>query len=272
MKNASGVLILGLAGAAIIALVVALGVVIARDLLNSLRATTRLLEAFANGDLRQQEADSASELGELGDALNQALSAIAGTVHRIARASDHVASASEQISASAAEQAQSTERQKNQTAQIATTMRQMSSTVLQVSDNSASVAVASRQAAAVAHAGGNIVEEALTKMRAIAGSVSSTAEKLQELGKSSDKIGRIIGVIDDIADQTNLLALNAAIEAAHAGEHGRGFAVVAEEVRKLAERSARATKEIAEMILTVQEETESRWSRWTRAPNRWKRE
>jgi methyl-accepting chemotaxis protein len=99
------------------------------------------------------------------------------------------------------------------------------------------------------------VDDTLGKMHAIAEAVRATAKKVDELGKSSDQIGRIVGVIDDIADQTNLLALNAAIEAARAGEQGRGFAVVADEVRKLAERTTSATKEIAQMIENIQDET-----------------
>ena len=176
-------------------------------------------------------------------------------IQSIAQTAEHVASASEEISSSAAQQAQGAETQKDQTTQVATAMQEMSSTVAMVSENSNRAAGASRNAAETARHGGTIVEETLSKMRAIAEAVSGTAKKVEELGKSSDQIGRIIGVIDDIADQTNLLALNAAIEAARAGEQCRGFAVVADEVRKLAERTTGATKEIAQMVKNIQDET-----------------
>jgi methyl-accepting chemotaxis protein len=133
----------------------------------------------------------------------------------------------------------------------------MASTVVEISNNSAKAAAAARSAEETARRGGKIVEEALTTIRSIAGAVGDTATKIEGLGKSSDQIGRIIGVIDEIADQTNLLALNAAIEAARAGEQGRGFAVVADEVRKLAERTTKATREIAQMIEAIQQETKT---------------
>jgi methyl-accepting chemotaxis protein len=240
-----------------------LGLIIAVAIIRSIRANllamVNLISEIASNNLviDDMKITSQDEIGTAGAALNRMKNNLREMIQSIAGTAEHVASASEEMSSSATQQAQGAETQKDQTAQVATAMQEMSSTVLQVSDNSHKAAESSRQAAETARHGGAIVEETLVKMRAIAESVGATARKMEELGKSSDQIGRIIGVIDDIADQTNLLALNAAIEAARAGEQGRGFAVVADEVRKLAERTTTATKEIAQMIKNIQDETKT---------------
>jgi methyl-accepting chemotaxis protein len=230
---------------------------IARSVTGGVLGMVTLIQQIAAHNLAIQDMEiaSADEVGHAGRALNEMKNNLRGIIQAIAQTAEHVASASEEISSAAAQQAQGAETQRDQTTQVATAMQEMSTTVAMVSENSNRAAEASRQAAETARRGGAIVEETLTKMRVIAESVGATAKKVEELGKSSDQIGRIIGVIDDIADQTNLLALNAAIEAARAGEQGRGFAVVADEVRKLAERTTTATKEIAQMIKNIQDET-----------------
>jgi methyl-accepting chemotaxis protein len=245
-------------GVAILGFILALllGVIISRSISVPVNRLACQAHQVADGDLRIQiDYRSKDEVGELSEAFRTMTENLRGTISRVSETSNQVATASSQLQSTAEQIATGAEEVAAQSATVATAGEEMSATSGDIAQNCQMASEGAQRASQTATEGAVIVERTIVVMGQIAAKVQETASTVESLGARSDQIGAIIGTIEDIADQTNLLALNAAIEAARAGEQGRGFAVVADEVRALAERTTRATKEIGEMIKAIQKET-----------------
>lgn len=208
------------------------------------------------GDLTKRLDDTTKdELADVSRYFNLFIDKLRTMISQIASTSSQVASAAVQLNANAEQIATGAEEVAAQAGTVATAGEEMSATSGDIAQNCQMAAEGAQRASHTAQNGAAVVEKTVRVMGQIAEKVQESAKTVESLGARSDQIGAIIGTIEDIADQTNLLALNAAIEAARAGEQGRGFAVVADEVRALAERTTRATREIGEMIKAIQKET-----------------
>jgi methyl-accepting chemotaxis protein len=233
-----------------------LALLVAGIISRSLKKGVAVAEKLAQGDLSVTiEADCSDETGQLMAAMRTMTENLRNIIGQVTGTATQVAAAASQLHSTADRIATGAEEVAAQSGTVATAGEEMSATSGDIAQSCQMAATGALRASQSAHNGAGVVESTVTVMGQIAAKVQETAKTVENLGARSDQVGDIIGTIEDIADQTNLLALNAAIEAARAGEQGRGFAVVADEVRALAERTTKATREISEMIKAIQSET-----------------
>jgi len=222
------------------------------------QAILRLLDelsSLADGDLTVQATVTEDITGAIADSINYAVDALRGLVTTINSSAISLDGAARQTQALAQHLAKASGAQSKQIAAATETAGHVASATEEVSGNAERAADVARHSVDVAHKGGDAVRRTIDGMNAIRETIQDTSKRIKRLGESSQEIGNIVELINDIAEQTNILALNASIQASMAGEAGRGFAVVADEVQRLAERAATATKQIEVLVRTIQTDT-----------------
>jgi len=258
-----------LSGVVAVVLMMALGYALYRDTRNSLAVTTeqnrrnqrailRLLDEMANlaeGDLTAHATVTEDITGAIADSVNYAIDALRTLVATINQTSERVTEAAAKTQSTAMNLADASNHQAREIASASAAITDMADSIEQVSKNAATSADVAQKSVDLSRKGAETVRLTIDGMDTIREQIQETSKRIKRLGESSQEIGDIVSLIDDIADQTNILALNAAIQASAAGEAGRGFAVVADEVQRLAERSVNATKQIEALVKTIQADT-----------------